>query len=225
MKASLITGAGSGLGRELALLYSNEYEMIILSGRNHLNLEETKELIENQGGKAICLSADLSNTDEFLSKLNELPSEIEFKQLINNAGIGYFGPLLESRKEHYLEMFHTNVFAAIETTKQLLPAMINRQEGHIINIISTAGLRGKVNESLYVASKFALRGFTESLQKEVADTGVHVTAAYMGGMNTPFWNDTNHVEAPQKFRSPKEVAKVIFDSAAKKHEIIIESKK
>jgi short-subunit dehydrogenase len=225
MKASFITGAGSGLGRELALLYSKEYEVVLLSGRNLHNLEETKRLIEENGGQALCIQGDLSKIDEFLSKLSELPQEIEIVQLINNAGLGRFGAILESSKKDYLDMFQTNVFAAIEMTKQFLPSMINRHEGHIINIVSTAGLRGKVNESLYAASKFALRGFTESLQKELANTGVHVTAAYMGGMNTPFWSETNHVEVPEKFRSPKEVAQLIFDTADKELEIIIESKK
>jgi len=97
-------------------------------------------------------------------------------------------------------------------------------KGHILNIISTAGLRGKVNEDVYAASKFAVRGFTESLQKEYEASTIKITAVYMGGMDTPFWTDSDHISDRSRLRSPSEVAKLIIhqlDEAS----IIIESKK
>jgi short-subunit dehydrogenase len=79
----------------------------------------------------------------------------------------------------------------------------------VINIISTAGLKGKVNESVYCASKYAVRGFTESLQEELKDK-LDVTAVYMGGMATPFWDQSTHIKDKSRLKSATEVAKYIF---------------
>jgi len=95
-------------------------------------------------------------------------------------------------------------------TQEALP-LLQKQGGRILNIISTAGLRGKVNESAYCASKFAQRGFTESLQKEFEDANVDVTGVYMGGMNTPFWDDSDHVDNPDRLKDPQSVAQYIID--------------
>lgn len=89
-----------------------------------------------------------------------------------------------------------------------------------MNIISTAGLRGKVNESVYCASKFAIRGFSESLLKEL-EGRIKVVAVYMGGMDTPFWNNTDHVKDKSRFKSPREVALKIKELDDGRCEIVI----
>lgn len=119
------------------------------------------------------------------------------------------------------EMIDTNVIGTIQMTGTILSHL---NEGHIINIISTAGLRGKVNEAVYCASKFALKGFTESLQKEYEGTGIKFTAVYMGGMDTPFWEDSDHIKDTSRLRSSSDVAEIII-SQMEQDEIIIENKK
>lgn len=88
--------------------------------------------------------------------------------------------------------------------------LIRASEGRILTIISTAGLRGKVHESIYCASKFAVKGFTESLQKEWENDPIAITAVYMGGMNTPFWDNSSHVADPSGLKGPEVVAEQIL---------------
>ncbi len=83
-------------------------------------------------------------------------------------------------------------------------------------------MRGKKNESIYVASKFAVRGFTESLIKELEETAIKVTAVYMGGMDTPFWKETDHIKDRSRLKSPDEVAKFIMEQNTGQAEMFID---
>ncbi|MEH7107614.1 SDR family NAD(P)-dependent oxidoreductase [Bacillus sp. JJ1764] len=224
MKTILITGAGSGLGKELAFLFSKKSYHILLSGRSAEKLMSVKKEIEEAGGKADTLPLDIRNPEEISKKIEEISNNFQIYGLVNNAGVGHFGPFLEMSEAQILEMCETNILGTIFITKAILPILQSNGEGQIMNIISTAGLRGKVNESVYVASKFAIRGFTESLQKELEGSGIKINAVYMGGMNTPFWEGSDHIKDFSRFRSAQEVAEIIIDQIDQ-DSIIIESKK
>ncbi|SEQ48474.1 SDR family NAD(P)-dependent oxidoreductase [Piscibacillus halophilus] len=206
MNYALITGAGSGLGKALAIQYSNQGYGIILIGRRQEKLEETKSIIQQSGGTAETYVCDITSWDQLEALANQI-NQVDV--LINNAGIGYFGSFEELEKEQIDTMLNVNVAGPIYTTKHLMPH-IQKRNGRILNIISTAGLRGKVHESGYCASKFAQRGFTESLQKEYEEQNVHITAVYMGGMNTPFWEDSNYISDPSILPSPNTIAEQII---------------
>ncbi|MEI5908552.1 SDR family oxidoreductase [Bacillus spongiae] len=222
MKSVLITGASSGLGKEFALLYSEKGYKIYAHGRSHSKLATLQNKIESSGGQVQIITADLSDRDAASSIFAAVSDTDTVDILINNAGVGYFGPLSTSTSAELEEMVTTNVFAPISLTKEFITQY---DQGKIVNIISTAGLRGKVNESLYVASKFALRGFAESMQKELASTNISIVNAYMGGMDTPFWEGSDHIADRSRLRSPREVAQLIVERAESELEIIIESKK
>jgi short-subunit dehydrogenase len=224
MQTIIITGAGSGLGKELAFLFSKRGYHLLLIGRTLEKLAQTKHEIEAAGGMADTLQMDISNNEEIMTKLSRLNDKYQIFGLINNAGVGHFGPFPELEESQIREMFDTNVMGTILMTKAILPFLQQTGKGRIINIISTAGLRGKVNEAVYVASKFAVRGFTESFQKEYENTDIRLNAVYMGGMDTPFWDESDHVSDKSRFRSPKEVAEIIIDQLDQ-DSIIIESKK
>jgi len=170
------------------------------------------------------LTVDVSDPASLPAKLEEALEGKTVAALINNAGVGHFGPLSEMESPQIEEMFRTNTLGTIYMTQAILPFLQEEGCGYVINIISTAGLRGKVNESVYAASKFAVRGFTESLQKEYEGSGITFTATYMGGMDTPFWENSSHVNEPSRFRKSQEVAEAIVNGLGEK-EIIIESKK
>ncbi|MEH7439437.1 SDR family oxidoreductase [Neobacillus drentensis] len=223
MKTMIVTGAGSGLGKELAFLFSKKGYHLLLVGRTIEKLAEAKQEIEALGGKADLLSLDISNNEDVVSKLNGLNERYQIAGLVNNAGVGHFGPFSEMDDTQIKEMLETNVWGTILMTKAILPLLSQNGEGRIMNIISTAGLRGKVNEAVYVASKFAVRGFTESLQKEYEGSGIKFNAVYMGGMDTPFWDESSHVSDKSRFRTAKEVAEIIMDQIDQ-DSIIIESK-
>lgn len=219
----IVTGAGSGLGKELAVLFSKKGFHLILVGRTIEKLTQAKQEIEELGGNADILSLDISNNEEVVSKLTGINERYQIAGVVNNAGIGHFGPFTEMDHAQMKEMFESNVMGTILMTKAILPYLLQNGEGQIMNIISTAGLRGKVNEAVYVASKFAVRGFTESLQKEYEGRGIKINAVYMGGMDTPFWEESTHVSDKSRFRTAKEVAEMIMDQMDQ-DSIIIESK-
>ncbi|TFE01242.1 SDR family oxidoreductase [Jeotgalibacillus sp. R-1-5s-1] len=202
---AIITGAGTGLGKELAKLLSNDYHIVLVGRRAALLNEVSAEISGTAIRCDITKEEDLEKLYKQLKSQDLLPVEL----VVNNAGVGHFGPLNEAQPDEWDEMFKTNVKGPMLLTKVLLPEMKAAGKGTFLNILSTAALRGKVNESGYVASKFAFRGFSESLAKEVEPAGIRVVRAYMGGMNTPFWDESDHVKNPGKMRSPKEVAEVI----------------
>ena len=207
----IITGAGSGLGAELAKKYSKHGYSILLVGRTLSKLDEIAEEILASGGEAECIECDVSDALEVESVIGLLTwNYSDIDMLINNVGIGYFGMLENIRNSDISSMIDTNVKGTIYMTRAILPYFKHNNKGKIINIISTAGLRGKANESVYVASKYAIRGFTESLQKELENDLITVTAVYLGGMNTPFWGRSNHVSDVTRFKSPKDVAEIIY---------------
>jgi short-subunit dehydrogenase len=224
MKTMIITGAGSGLGKELAHLFSQKGYHLLLTGRNFDKLTTTKAEIEANGGSADILPIDIGDAKDVSKKAEEISHTYNIYGLVNNAGVGHFGPFVEMDEHHITEMINTNVSGTILMTKAILPQLLKSSDGRILNIVSTAGLRGKVNEAVYVASKFAIRGFTESLQKEYEGSGIKFNAVYMGGMDTPFWDNSDHVKDTSLFRSPKEVAEMIIEQMDQ-DSIIIESKK
>lgn len=222
MESIIITGAGTGLGKELALLYAQRGYEIILVGRRKEPLQSVQKQIESFRGKAVAFSLDITNNEQVHKAAETLCQKHNVTMLINNAGVGHFGPLEQMTEQHIHEMIDINVKGTIYMTKAFLPYFKTLQEASIMNIISTAGLRGKVNESVYVASKFAVRGFSESLVKELANTNVAVTAVYMGGMATPFWDDSDHIQDRSRLRSPKQVAEKIINEYKRQAEIIVE---
>ncbi|SDY16277.1 SDR family NAD(P)-dependent oxidoreductase [Salimicrobium album] len=215
MDTVIITGAGSGLGKALARQYADSGCMVYLTGRNEGKLRSTKREIIEQGGKAesvVCDVTEAASIEEMLKQTDKVDL------LINNAGVGLFGELESYGEEDIDAMLDTNVKGTILFTQAAQPRL-ELSGGRVLNIISTAGLKGKVNESVYCASKFAVRGFTESLHKEWGDKPIDATAVYMGGMNTPFWNDSTHVTDPGKLKNPEEVAKIIFEQDDRRPEI------
>lgn len=223
MKSVIITGAGSGLGKELALLFAGQGFHIILTGRTLDKLQSVEQEIHEAGGSAQSYTVDITQTKDISKLMTQLQNH-ELYGLINNAGVGHFGPFNSLSAHDIQEMFETNTLGTIYMTQAVLSLLKEKNEGLLMNIISTAGLKGKVNESVYVASKFAVRGFTESLQKELENTNIKVKAVYMGGMDTPFWDESDHIKDKSRLRSPKEVAAMILDHM-EEDSIVIESKK
>lgn len=224
MKAIILTGAGSGLGKEVSLLLAAQGYHLILTGRSGDKLKEVQNQIEQAGGSASPLELDIRNLEDIKEKAILLSKKFSLYGLVNNAGLGHFGPFTAISDQEIEDMFATNVFGTIHMTKAILPYLEMNKEGMVLNIVSTAGLRGKKNEAVYCASKFAVRGFTESLQKEYEGTGIRFIGAYMGGMDTPFWEGSDHIADTSRLRSASEVAQLIVNGLDQ-DEIVIESKK
>lgn len=224
MKSIIITGAGSGLGKELAFIFARQGYHIILTGRNMDKLKIVEQQIKTADGHADSYIVDITEQEEIRLFIQKIASRFELYGLINNAGVGHFGPFDKLSSAEIKEMLATNVLGTIYMTQTFLSYVKEKEDGLLMNIISTAGLKGKVNEAGYVASKFAVRGLTESLQKEYEHTGIEIKAVYMGGMDTPFWEKNSHIADKSRLQSPAKIAKLIY-SQLSEDAIIIEAKK
>ena len=143
--------------------------------------------------------------------------------LLMNAGVGYFEMAEDLAMEQVDQMIDINLKGTIFCTQQVLADMRARDEGTVINVVSTAGLEGKVTESVYSASKFGVKGFTESIVKELADTNIHVHGIYMGGMKTPFWDGIIEEENTGGLMDPHDVADIILANTAIRKNINVPS--
>lgn len=164
-KVAVITGAGSGLGSSLAKKYSELGYHVCLLGRTRSKLEKTADILEHNYSIYVLDVLSKSEVDNVFQSIKENVGVIDI--LINNAGIGSFD-LTETLDEVSVhQMIDINLKGTIFCTQAVLADMKEKYKGIIANVISTAGLEGKLNESVYYANKIGVRGFTESLQVEL----------------------------------------------------------
>ena len=220
----MITGAGSGLGQALAEKFSEEGSKVHLMGRTLDKLKATAKNLENDFE---IHQLDIRNSEDVEKVFSDI-KKVDI--LINNAGLGIFGEVEKLKKKDIEQMINTNLKGTIFCTQAALKKMKKVNKGLIVNIISTAGKKGKATESVYCASKFGIRGFTDSLEKELDDSKIDVSAFYMGGMNTPFWNGILAEKEKEKFMDPADVAEIIFTNIKDRNklnvkEVLINSKK
>jgi len=218
MSTVFITGAGSGLGRALAHQYGAAGYRVIVTGRTEKKLLVVQSEIEEKGGQAEAIVCDVTEPASISEALRQVD---DLDVLINNAGLGIFGELHTYTKQQMDDMWTTIVRGTMLMTQAAYPKL-KETNGRVLNIISTAGLRGKKNESVYCASKFAVKGFTESLQKEWEEEPLTATSVFMGGMNTPFWKESTHVSNPDQLKGPEGVAEQIYNEDDGRKEIIID---
>ncbi|MFZ0369482.1 MAG: SDR family oxidoreductase [Halobacillus sp.] len=218
MSTVFITGAGSGLGRALAHQYGAAGYRVIVTGRTEKKLLVVQSEIEEKGGQAEAIVCDVTEPASISEALRQVD---DLDVLINNAGLGIFGELHTYTKQQMDDMWTTNVRGTMLVTQAAYPKL-KEANGRVLNIISTAGLRGKKNESVYCASKFAVKGFTESLQKEWEEEPLTATSVFMGGMNTPFWKESTHVSNPDQLKGPEGVAEQIYNEDDGRKEIVID---
>ena len=182
-KNILITGGTSGIGRRTAEVLASKGANVLVTGRSPEKLDRMKEK-----SNILSLQFDLSKSLEIPNKakkcLNLFSGQIDV--LINNAGIGDFGPVDELDMTTFLQVFNTNVFGLALLTKELVPVMKNQNEGTIINIGSSASKRGFKNGSVYAASKFAVRALSQCWQAELRPYNIRVCQVNPSEVTTAF---------------------------------------
>ncbi|WP_026678348.1 SDR family oxidoreductase [Fictibacillus gelatini] len=224
----VITGAGSGLGASLAKKYSEQGCHVCLLGRTRAKLERTAALLN--GGYSM-YEVDVAVKKDVARVIQSIEKEVgPIDLFVNNAGTGAFALAEEIDEQAIHHMIDSNLKGTIFCTQEVLPFMKKRNRGLIVNVISTAGKVGKVTESVYCASKFGVRGFTESLALELKDTPIRVLAAYMGGMRTEFWDGIFTEERTKGLMDPDDVADIIIESIKPRNllavpEVVITNKK
>ncbi len=202
-KVVLITGASKGLGRELAKIYYLQGCKLILTARSKDKLEELKRELSDE---VMIVQGDLRD-NETIRKISVLTKEKGIDIFINNAAIPCFKPLEEVEEKDLEEVFGLNVLAQIKLTKEIYFLMKSKQKGTIVNINSTAGKMGIPNQIIYCSTKYAMKGFTESLRKDAERNNIKLLEVYPGGMKTNILDGTGIDTS--NFMEPKNVAKVI----------------
>ncbi|QCE40695.1 3-ketoacyl-ACP reductase [Psychroserpens sp. NJDZ02] len=174
-KKAIITGGGRGLGKATAIAFAKEGIDVAITGRNEAVLKATVAELRVFGVNAIYSVFDVSNYEEVKRSIKTIVETLGTVDiLVNNAGIAAFGTFNEMEVSQWSQIIQTNVMGMYYVTKEVLPHLINKNEGDIINVSSTAGLSGNASTSAYSASKFAVIGLSESLMKEVRKNNIRV---------------------------------------------------
>jgi NAD(P)-dependent dehydrogenase (short-subunit alcohol dehydrogenase family) len=178
----LITGVSTGLGRALAEAVLADGDVVVGTVRKQSDAEAFEAL---SPGKAKAKILDVTDTARIAPAVAEIEAELgPIDVLVNNAGYGHEGTIEESSIDELRHQFEVNVFGAVAMIDAVLPSMRKRRSGHIINITSMGGFITLPGIGFYHGSKFALEGISETLGKEVAHLGIHVTAVEPGGFRT-----------------------------------------
>ena len=179
---ALVTGATSGIGRATAIALARVGARVIATGRDANALEA---VCAETGGTSV--AADLGNPADIERLAAALGESGAVDILVNNAGIGWEGPFAAMPPEKIDDLVAVNLLGSVRLTRALLPAMLERRRGHIVNVASIAGHVGVRDEALYAATKAALLMFSEGLRYEVQESGVRVTAVSPGVVDTEFF--------------------------------------
>lgn len=204
MKTILITGASDGIGRSIAIKLAKEGHKLILCGRDKQKLEAVAKECNT---KSEIMAFDMNDADrrkEAVSKINELDV------LINNAGIWHKVGKLDAIDDKTIEaVINTNLTSQILLTKALLPLLKDKEDSAIINVISKSGITAQEGQSVYSASKWGMRGFTDVLRNDTKDNAVRIGAVFQSGTNTKLFEKAGDDFPIGTFTEPDDLADVV----------------
>ena len=193
-KIILITGATSGIGLGCARKFAENGDKVILTGRNEQRLTEIRKELTDQGAEVLTLAFDVRDREKAKKYIDDLPEE--WKQidvLVNNAGLALgLEPEYEGNLDDWETMIDTNIKGLLLTTRLIVPGMVERNSGHIINIGSVAGDAAYAGGNVYCATKAAVKALTDGLRIDVANTAIRVTNLKPGLVETNFSNIRFH---------------------------------
>lgn len=197
-KTAVITGISKGIGEAVSKQLLDKGCYVFGLGRNAGSIQHPNFHF---------ISCDIRNSADVANAFIQIYAKIEEVHImINNAGLGYFGNLEDMPEHEWDEMFQTNVNGIFYCCKAVLPQMKKSAYGHIINIASTAALEGMPMVSAYCATKWAVKGLSESLFREVRSFGIKVTCVYPGSTKTDFFRNSPGIKPHDYMLMPEDVA-------------------
>jgi 2-hydroxycyclohexanecarboxyl-CoA dehydrogenase len=190
MTVTFITGAGSGIGRQIALTLASKGFQIAVTDVHDANAQETVALIEQQGGHAAAFHCDVTSLQSVEQATNEVKEAFgSIDILVNNAGWDKIEPFIKSEPTTWERIISINLMGQIHTTKAILPLMIEQGNGKIINIASDSGRVGSSGEAVYSAAKGGVIAFTKTLAREMARYKINVNCVSPGPADTPLFKE------------------------------------
>jgi 3-oxoacyl-[acyl-carrier protein] reductase len=211
-KTALVTGAGKGIGKAIAIALAKEGVNVALLARTKTDLEKVAAEIDELGVETAIVTADVTNISSVNQAVEQVQQELGFIDiLINNAGTASFGKFMELEPDHWEQIIKVNLMGPYYVTRAVLPAMISQKTGDIVNISSTAGQRGSAVTSAYSASKFGLIGLSESLMQEVRKHNIRVTTLTPSTVATDLAVELKLTDGnPDKVMQPEDFAEFLI---------------
>jgi NAD(P)-dependent dehydrogenase (short-subunit alcohol dehydrogenase family) len=229
-KRALITGAASGIGREIALRLALEGADVWLLDIDLDGLHDVARHARVCGVEAVARLCDLSEPADISAALTELLAAWGAPDiLVNNAGVAYYGATEKMTRQQWDWLLAINLLAPIQITRQLLPLLVERPEAHVLNVCSVAGLVAGPRNAAYHVSKFGLVGFTEALRAEYGRRGIGVTALCPGPVRTNLYKSAvsgskrKPVPVPPSWlsASPEQIADVAVRAIQKNRRLVV----
>jgi NAD(P)-dependent dehydrogenase (short-subunit alcohol dehydrogenase family) len=208
----LVTGAGRGIGRSIALRFAEEGARVALVARTVADLEETARQVAAAGGKGLVLPTDITAPGAAADCVARAEASLgKIDILVNNAGVFYWRPFLKLSPDEWDRVIATNLSAAAAMCRAVLPGMVERRSGRIVNVASIHGMRGDANVVAQSAAKFGLIGMTQALAREFRSHNIAVNAVSPGTVeNKKDEGAGAHAEPLAEKLWPRDVAKAVL---------------
>lgn len=188
-QVALVTGAGRGIGRAIAAALAGAGAAVALAARSTAELEAVAREIEQAGGRALAMPTDIRHEEAVEALARRVLGEWQrVDVLVNAAGVATFAPVTDSKLDDWDQMLAVNLRGAVLCCRAVLPAMIARRRGIIINVGSVVTSRSLTGSAAYTASKYGLLGFSRVLAEEMRPHGVRVGVLSAGATDTPLWD-------------------------------------
>lgn len=206
-QAAIVTGAGRGIGRAVALAFAREGAAVALAARTASELETVAAQIKSRTGRALAVPTDVTREESVAALVEKVLAEFrKVDILVTAAGVATFAPLVDTKAEDWDRMVAVNVRGVFLACRAVLPPMMRQRRGTIINVASVAAKRVIPGNAAYAASKHAVLGLTQVLAEEMRPHGVRVGALCPGAVDTPLWDGVPNPPDRSRMLRPEDVA-------------------
>jgi NADP-dependent 3-hydroxy acid dehydrogenase YdfG len=222
-KVIWITGASTGIGREIAMEFSRAGHIIIATARRKSRLVNLVSEIKFAGREAsafVCNVASERSVQLTAKRIREKYGRIDC--LVNNAGVTAFKSFIDTKVYEFDYVIETNLRGAFLCMKSVLPQMIKNKKGHIINIVSVAANTVYEDSSVYSASKAGLLALTNSVRKETRRYNIKISSILPGAVETAMWDNRTRAKYKNRMLSPSDVAKIVLEVFNQPKKVLVE---
>ncbi|NIN65424.1 MAG: SDR family NAD(P)-dependent oxidoreductase [Anaerolineae bacterium] len=222
-EVAIVTGASSGIGREITLTFAQEGANVVLAARREAKLMEVAREVRNRGGESLVVPTDVSQEDQVVAMVGQALAQFgRVDVLVNNSGMGYWGPVVGFKAEDWDEVFDVNVKGTFLCSREVLPTMVEQRSGRIINISSDAGVIPFAESTAYCAAKAAVVAFSRCLALEMLphDVGVHVICP--GYVDTPWYDGDSSAPDRGKMLKAEDIARLALYLASLPPRVLID---
>lgn len=207
-KVALVTGASRGIGFVIARTLGRLGAKVSICARDANKLESAANELQSDGNTILAVPADVTRASDIESLVRKTVQALgPIEILVNNAGIGYFGPTHQAEESTWDRVLDTNLKSVFLASKAVAPGMIERRSGHIINIVSLAGKNAFAGGGIYCASKWGMLGLAECMAEDLRPYGIRVSAVCPGTVATEF--SPHAGKDPAKMLQPEDIAHVV----------------